>query len=345
MAELVLDLNDRRPVWAIPDRAVEAIRAAAPNDWTVHVASTLADGSGDGAGGPSAEVLKALEGARVYMGFGIPPQVLEAAGETLEWVHTGTAGVGGSLHKPMRRSKVRLTNAAGLHGPPMAETVLAMILHFFRGLDFAVRGQARGRWASSHFQAEDTPVRELAGATVGVLGYGGIGREIARRLVPLGARVLGLRRSPPGREVDEEGAVLLHGDEGFGRLLAQSDVLVVAAPETRATRGILSRDRLLAMRPGALLVNVSRGSLVDEEALVEVLEQGHLRGASLDVFRTEPLPEDHALWSLPNVLITPHVSAVSRGFWARHTDLIVENLERFVAGRPLLNEVDREAGY
>ena len=345
MADLVLDLNDRRPVWAIPDWAVGEIRAAAPDDWTVHMASTLADGSGDGVGGLSAEVLEALAGARVYMGFGIPPQVLEAAGETLEWVHTGTAGVGGSLHEPMRRSKVRLTNAAGIHGPPMAEWVLAVILHFFRGLDFAVRGQARGRWESSHFQAADAPVRELSGATVGILGYGGIGREIARRLVPLGARVLGLRRQPPLEEVDREGARHLHGDEGLAALLAESDVLVVAAPETPATRGIVSRDRLLAMRPGALLVNASRGSLVDEEALVEVLEEGHLRGAALDVFRTEPLPEGHPLWELPNVLITPHVSAVSRGFWRRHTDLIVENLERFLAGRPLLNEVDRDAGY
>lgn len=345
MADVVMDLKDRRPVWAIPDWAEQEVRDALPAGWTLHAASTLADGSGDGVGGPSGEVLDALRGARIYMGFGIPPAVLDAGRGTLEWVHTGTAGVGGSLHDAMRASGVRFTNAAGIHGPPMAETVLAGILHFYRGLDFAVRGQARGRWESSPFQAGDTPVRELAGSTVGILGYGGIGREVARRVAPLGARVLGLRRSPPEGPEDEHGAELLHGPRGMERLLAESDALVLAAPETPATRGILSRDRIRALRPGALVVNVSRGGLVDEDALVDALREGHLRGAVLDVFQEEPLPKGHPLWSLPNVLITPHVSAVSRGFWRRHTDLVLDNLRRFLEGRPLRNEVDLDSGY
>lgn len=345
MADAVLNLKDRRPVWAMPAWAVEEIRGAFPDDWTVHVASTPAEGSGDGVGGASAEVLEALEGARVYMGYGIPPRILEAAGDTLEWAHTGTAGVGGSLHEAMRRSPARFTNSAGIHAPPMAETVVGMLLHFFRGFDFAVGGQARGRWESSHFQKADTPVRELAGATVGILGYGGVGREVGARLRALGARVLGLRRSPPGKGEGEEGVVHLHGEEGLARLLAESEALVVAAPETPATRGILSRERIRALPRGAIVVNVARGSLVDEEALVEALRDGHLRGAGLDVFRSEPLPRGHPLWSLPNVLLTPHVSAVSRGFWRRQTDLIVENVGRFLDGRPLRNEVDKEAGY
>jgi phosphoglycerate dehydrogenase-like enzyme len=245
----------------------------------------------------------------------------------------------------MRTSGVRFTNAAGIHGPPMAETVLAAILHFFRGLDFAVRGQGRRRWESRDFFRGDTPVRELAGATVGILGYGGIGREIGGRLAPLGARILGLRRTPPSEERDGLGTILLHGEEGLSRLLAESEALVVAAPETPHTRGILTRERIAALRPDAVLVNVSRGGLVDEDALVEALRAGRIRGAALDVFRTEPLPEGHPLWSLPNVLVTPHVSAVSRGFWRRHNDLLLENLERFLRGEPLRNEVDVEAGY
>jgi phosphoglycerate dehydrogenase-like enzyme len=345
MADLVLDLNDRRPVWALPDWAVEEVRSAVPRDWEVHAASTPADGSGDGTGGPSDEVLKAVRGARVYVGFGIPPGILAVGRGTLEWVHTGTAGVGGSLHDAMRTSGVRFTNAAGIHGPPMAETVLAAILHFFRGLDFAVRGQGRGRWESRDFFRGDTPVRELGGATVGILGYGGIGREIARRLAPLDVRVLGLRRTPPLEEVDDLGTVLLHGEEGLSRLLAESEALVVAAPETPDTRGVLTRERLSALRPDAVLVNVSRGGLVDEDALVDVLREERIRGAALDVFRSEPLPAGHPLWSLPNVLITPHVSAVSRGFWRRHNDLFLENLGRFLRGEPLRNQVDLEAGY
>jgi phosphoglycerate dehydrogenase-like enzyme len=345
MADLVLDLNDRRPVWAIPDWAVDEVRTALPRDWTLHAATTFADGSGDGTGGPSDEVLAAVEGARIYVGFGIPPEVLDAGRGTLEWVHTGTAGVGGSLHQAMRASGVRFTNAAGIHGPPMAETVLAAILHFFRGLDFAVQGQGRGRWESRDFFRADTPVRELAGATVGILGYGGIGREIAGRLVPLGVRVLGLRRSPPRADRDDLGTILLQGEEGLGRLIAESEALVLAAPETPDTRGILTRERIAALRPDAVVVNVSRGGLVDEDALVAALREGRIRGAALDVFRTEPLPEGHPIWSLPNVLVTPHVSAVSRGFWRRHNDLVLENLERFLAGEPLRNLVDLEAGY
>jgi phosphoglycerate dehydrogenase-like enzyme len=181
--------------------------------------------------------------------------------------------------------------------------------------------------------------------TVGILGYGGIGREIACRVRALGAHVLGLCRAERGGEVDEIGVELLHGKAGLDRLVAESEALVLAAPLTAETRGILSAERLRAIPKGALLINVSRGALVDEEALVAALRDGHLRGAGLDVFATEPLPGDHPLWNLPNVLLTPHTAAVSRGFWRRETDLILENFRRFLAGESLVNEVDRVRGY
>jgi phosphoglycerate dehydrogenase-like enzyme len=144
----------------------------------------------------------------------------------------------------------------------------------------------------------------------------------------------------------EEGhATVLHGPAGLARLLEESDYLVLAAPGTPETRGMIDRDALARMKPGAVLVNVSRGTLVDEDALVEALSGGGLRGAALDVFQSEPLREGHPLWSLPNALLTPHVSAVTRAFWERETELIVENLRRFSAGEPLLNVVDKRAGY
>lgn len=362
MADVVLDLLDRRPIWTIPDWAIAEIRAALPQGWTLHAATTPADGSGDGRGtGPSAEVLEAVRDARVYIGFGVPPEVLEAGADTLKWVHTGAAGVGSSLHPAMRASSVRFTNSAGIHGPPMAETVLAMLLHFFRGLDLAAEGQRQGRWNSAPFYRADTPVRELGGATVGIVGYGGIGSEVGTRVRALGARVIGLRRRPPTAP-PPEGVEILHGlgdggsgnggpgngalgNDGLIALLERSDAVVVTAPETPETRGLLGRQALARLRPGAVLVNVSRGSLVDEAAMVEALQSGHLRGAGLDVFRTEPLPANSPLWSLPNVVITPHVSGVSRGFWRREVDLILDNLERWRRGEPLRNEVDREAGY
>ncbi len=376
MSRIVVDLNDRRPIWAIPEWAVQELRAAVPDGWDLHVCTTPADGSGDGGGGPHPEVLEAVEGARVYIGYGVPPEILKAGKGSLEWVHTGTAGVGSSLHEEMRRSPVLFTNSAGIHGPPMAETVVGMLLHFFRGLDFALgakhRRQEEHRWDPGPFLTDDTPVRELSSATVGILGYGGVGREVGRRLRALGARVVGLKRTPPedaaeaparpGSDVvaggrapgapstealptDRHGVELLHGPGGLERLLPMSEALVISVPDTPATRDLLTRERIRALPRGAVLVNVARGAVLDEDALAEALADGHLRGAGLDVFRTEPLSADSPLWELSNVLITPHVSGVSRGFWRRQVDLVLENLRRFQLGEPLLNEVDREAGY
>jgi phosphoglycerate dehydrogenase-like enzyme len=363
---MVVDMRDRRPVWTMPSWAVEELEAALPPGWDLFVATTFADGSGDGSGGATPQVLEAVAGARIFFGFGIAPEVLQAGAGTLEWVHSGAAGVGSSLHPEMLRSRVRFTNSAGIHGPPMAETAIGMLLHFHRGLDLATAAQREGRWDTAPFLEADTPVRELSAATVGILGYGGVGREVGRRAVALGSRVLGLRRRPPdgtasrgpspatppshassGLPVDDLGVELLHGEDGLERLLEESDALVVTAPDTPSTRGVLSRERIRRLPRGAVVLNLARGRLVDEEALLEALSDGHLRGAGLDVFATEPLPAEHPFWRLPNVLMTPHVSAVSRGFWRREMDLILENLRRFLADprSPLLNEVDRAAGY
>lgn len=345
MADIVVNLRDGRPIWSLPEWAVRELAAALPTGWTMHLEDTATDGSGDGRAAPGSGMIRVTAGARIYLGFGVPAEVLEAGEGSLEWVHSAAAGVGGSLHDAMRRNRVRFTNSAGVHGPPIAETVVAMLLHFARGLDFTVAAQQAGRWNNAPLLRADTPVRELAGMRVGILGYGGIGREVGRRLRALGSEVSGLRRSPPAVERDEMGVTLLHGEDGLARLLGGSEALVVAAPETQETRGLLTAERIRSLPRGAVLVNVSRGRLVDEDALVDALRDGHLRGAGLDVFSTEPLPEGHPLWGLPNVLITPHTSAVSRGFWRREMDLILENLRRFLADQTLLNEVSRERGY
>lgn len=346
MADLVLDLLDRRPIWALPPWAADEIRQVLPADWSLYVARTFSDGSGDGEGIPAPEVLEAVRDARVYVGFGVRPEILEAGRETLQWVHTGTAGVGGSLHPTMMASSVLFTNSAGIHGPPMAETVVGMLLHFVRGLDLAVRAQSEGRWEDALFLAADAPVRELASMTVGIVGYGGIGAEVGTRLTALGCRVLGLVRHPRTPDsADAHGVELLHGEDGLARLLEESHAVVLAAPHTPETDGILSRERIASLRPDAVVVNVGRGKLLDEDALVEALQESRIRGAALDVFDTEPLSPESPLWQLPNVLITPHVSGVSRDFWRREVDLIVENVKRFLAGEGLRNLVDRRRGY
>jgi phosphoglycerate dehydrogenase-like enzyme len=351
--KVVVDLHELRAIWARPPWLAERLQGALASDDTLVMLDVPADGSGDGAHRVPPGVLDAVRDATVYMGFGIPPEVLRAGGE-LRWVHSAAAGVGSSLTPEMRASPVLFTNSAGVHAAPMAETVLAMILHFARGLDLARRGQDRGEWSSESFYAADAPVTELDGSTVGVIGFGGIGRALASKVAALGARVLGLKRretgagevplvGPQGVEVGQ--ARVLCGASGLSRLLEDSDFLVIAAPHTPETTGLVGRAELARMKPTAALVNVSRGALVDEPALLEALRAGRIRGAALDVFASEPLPAGHPLWTTDNVLITPHVSAVSRGFWKRESDLIVENLRRFHAGEPLLNLVDKREGY
>lgn len=342
---LVVNLRDERPVWAMPDWALEEIRAALPDGWETVAVEAPTHGRGDG-GAPNEEALAVVPGAEIYMGHGFPLPLFQAAHaggrSTLRWVHSGAAGVGSSLYPEMRDSDVVLTNSAGIYAEPMAETVIAMILHFARGLHLAVRGQAARRWDADRFEGADSPLREVAGSTVGIVGFGGIGRAVARRALALGARVIALKRTlaeaPPG--VD-----LRVGEDALPELLRESDYLVLSLPGTAATRGLLGPERLDLMKDGAVLVNVGRGGVVDEAALAERLRDGRLGGAALDVFDQEPLPTDSPLWDLPNALLTPHVSGVSRAYWRRETDLIVENIARYTSGQPLLNVVDKQSGY
>lgn len=358
MPRLVMDVADFRPVWAPPSWVPERIREILPADWEVVVPGVPADGSADGVERVTPELLEAVRDAEVYLGFGVPEALLQA-GSRLQWVHSAAAGVGGSLSETMREREVVFTNSAGVHGAPIAETVVAMILYFARGLDFGVEGQRRGEWTESPFLEADSPIFELADATVGIVGFGGIGKEVARRVAALGARVIGLKRRAPEPEdaaLEPVGGgaslasqiELLSGPGALDRLMSEANVVVVTAPETAETRGLIDAAALSRLPDGAILVNVARGSLVDEAALVEALSSGRLRGAGLDVFVEEPLPAGHPLWPLPNAILTPHVSGVTRGFWRRETELILRNLERYLADSPVEeweNVVDKGAGY
>ncbi|MDA0328392.1 MAG: D-2-hydroxyacid dehydrogenase [Gemmatimonadetes bacterium] len=358
MPRAVLDMMDRRPIWAMPEWVPFAIRDALPSGWELIVIDEHTDGSGDGAARVSPRVLDAVSEAEVYFGYGVPAELLDS-GPRLRWVHSGAAGVGGSLTPTMLESPVIFTNSAGIHAPPMAETVLGMLLHFCRGLDLAVQGQSRGEWSSAEYYVAGAPLSELSESTVGIVGFGGIGREIARRVASLGARVIAVRRGAPAEADAELTSVLggeklgarieiLTGDAGLDRVYRESDALIVAAPDTPETRGMIDGKALGRMKPGAVLINVARGRLVDEAALIEALSEGRLRGAGLDVFSHEPLPAGHPLWTLPNVMLTPHVSAVTRRFWGRETSLILRNLTRHLSAAPLVeweNVVDKRAGY
>ena len=309
----------------------------------MHIVNALTSSDGDGPREPSAESMNAIQDAEAYFGFGVP-KPLFLAGRKLRWVHSAAAGVGNALYPEMVASPVLLTNSAGVHAVPIAEYVVAGVLHFFRGLDVAARQQREAKWDKHFFVSDQTPVREVRGARVLIVGAGGIGTQSAIRLRALGAECVGVRRH-----------VTRGTPEGFARVvspdqldaeLPSADVIVLATPLTSESRGVITAERLKRMKRGSILVNVARGALVDEDALADALRNEHLRGAVLDVFREEPLPSTSPLWQIRSALLTPHISPVSPGnFWPRALDVFVDNWRRYDRGESLRNLVDKNAGY
>lgn len=268
------------------------------------------------------------------------PEFLAAAGE-LRWLQAMSAGVERYVDVAglAERPEIVLTNMAGVHGPAIADHVFALLLALTRDLRGAL-DSARG----SSWETAQGPIAPgaLAGRTLFVVGLGGIGNEVARRGRGFGMRVLATRRSggAPPEWVDELG-----GPDDLGRFLARADAIAICLPLTDETRGLFDERALAQAKPGAILVNVGRGAIVDTDALVAALESGRLAGAGLDVTDPEPLPPEHPLWRLPQVVITPHSSSRAELTDERRDALWIENLRRFGAGEALLNVVDRAAGY
>lgn len=340
---LVVDLAARSRNWALPPAGQEHIREAAPAGWRVHIVRALTSSDGDGPPDPSAESIEAMRDAEAYFGFGIPRPLFLAA-PRLRWVHSAAAGVGSALYPEMVASGVLLSNSAGVHAVPIAEYVVAGVLHFFRGLDVATRQQSVSTWDKKFFVAEDSPVREVGGAVILIVGAGGIGGQVAVRLAALGASCIGVRKHPERGIPD--GFDRVTGPDRLDEELAAADVIVLAAPLTTESRGLITAQRLQRIKQGSILVNVARGALVDEDALADALRSGKLRGAVLDVFREEPLASDSALWQLRSTLLTPHISPVSPGrFWPRALDIFGDNWRRYDRGEPLRKLVDKHAGY
>jgi phosphoglycerate dehydrogenase-like enzyme len=259
--------------------------------------------------------------------------VRETAG--LRWIHSIGAGVDHVLFPFLTESDIVLTNASGVYDVPVAETVLAYMLLVVKRLLESLGQQRAHRW-------HKLDPRELWGLTIGILGLGSIGAEVARLARAFGMRVVATRRHP---EQGAEATDLVLPLDRLHDLLAQSDFVVVAAPLTRETHHLIDAQALAQMKPDAWLINIARGAVVDEVALVRALQEGSIGGACLDVFEEEPLPENSPLWDLPNVIITPHSSGNSPHREERAAELFLENLRRYMAGEPLLNVVDKRAGY
>jgi phosphoglycerate dehydrogenase-like enzyme len=340
---LVLDLAATSKNWALTPDGEERIRREAPEGWRIYTVQAPTSSDGDGPPRPNDEVMNAIRDAEVYYGFGIPKPLLLGA-RRLKWVHSAAAGVGTALYPEMQASPVILTNSAGIHAIPIAEYIVAGVLHFLRGLDYAVDQKHRVEWNKYPFVRLDSELREMDSVRALIIGVGGLGGAAGERLSALGATVTGVRRR-----------VQLGPPKGFDRVigldqldaeLPNHDVVVLAAPLTGETKGLLTAERLDLLPGNSIVVNVARGAMLDDDALVERLRSGRLRGAVLDVFKEEPLAPESPLWQLRQVLLTPHTSPVSPGrFWPRQIDLFLDNWGRYLRGEPLRNLVDKQAGY
>jgi phosphoglycerate dehydrogenase-like enzyme len=294
------------------------------------------------AGGPGVELvcsreaeaqLAAAAAAEVIYGW-VTPALLAAAGR-LRWVHVTSAGVERALFPEMVRHPAVMTNARGVAAVSIAEHAFALILALTRGLAPAVRHQQERRWVPAS-------LIEICGQTMGIVGLGRVGREVAHRAAAFGLRVLAVDMNP----VDPpECVAAVWPPEQLTELCAEVDILVNCSPLTPRTEGMIGREAFARLKPSALFVNVSRGRVANQDALVEALQTGRLTGAGLDVTDPEPLPPDSPLWDMPNVILTAHCATTSQHFWRRMNELFCDNLRRYVAGQPLLNVVDKSAGF
>lgn len=277
-----------------------------------------------------------VDWAQVILG-NVPAAMLHGS-PALEWLQTNSAGVEPYIRPGVLAGDTLLTNATGAYGLAIAEHMLGMLLELFKKLELYRDAQKSGAWQSQG------AVKAVYGSTVLVLGMGDIGGEFAARCKALGAKVIGVRRSPrPCPEYADE----VHLLEDLDSLLPQADVVAITLPGTDATRGLMSRERLAKMKEGAVLLNVGRGFIVDTEALCDALERGHLSGAGVDVTDPEPLPPTHRLWNIPTAVVTPHISGFYhlRETHERIVGIFLENLRHFQAGEPLRNLVDFATGY
>jgi phosphoglycerate dehydrogenase-like enzyme len=282
----------------------------------------------------------------------ITPNDLEARAPNLKWVQLLSAGADHAIGA-LKTGRLTMTTASGIHATPIAEYTIASMLAFAHRFHLMVRAQQRHEWLRSGFPGT---IEELNGKMLGVIGYGSIGRETARLARAFGMRVLALKRDPGNRRDDgwcpaglgdPDGAIpeKFFGSHERLEILRESDYITVTLPGTTHTRQFIGASEIAAMRPGAYIVNIGRGEVIDEKALVEALKAGRIAGAGLDVFEKEPLPKESPIWDLENVILTPHMSGANRGYMDKACALFADNIRRFSAGQPLLNVVDRQLGY
>lgn len=281
-----------------------------------------------------ADVPQVIGDADAYFG-GMTPEILNA-GKKLRWVQATSAGLDGYYFPELRASELTVTNIRGIYSDVIADHVFALVMAFARGLHHYIRRQSQGKWEKG------APVIHLAGTTLGVVGLGGIGLAVAERGPAVGMRVIGMDPAPKGKP---DFIARIYSPDELAEMVAVSDFVVICVPHTAETEGLFDAAMFGAMKDTGILINIGRGKVVKLQALTEALQCGQIGGAGLDVYEEEPLPAGHALWSIENAILTPHVAGISPEIDKRRKALIVENVRRFCAGEPLLNVVDNQKGY
>jgi phosphoglycerate dehydrogenase-like enzyme len=325
--KLVICIHHAFTEWRAKPLMAESIRQRWPEMRVVHVPDYP-------------QLPEQLADMDIFVGSSLRAEQFKLAAK-LKWIHASAAGVSQLMYPELRRSGVLLTNASGVFSIPMAEHTMALLLAMNRNLPQSIHQFDRALWNVQELW-DNQNLTELNGKVLLIIGYGSIGREIARRAKAFDMRVWGVTRSGKGDAALAERVAPvseLHG------LLPHADYVVIAAPQTQQTDKLIGREELALLKPEARLVNVSRGSLLDEKELIRALEEGRLAGAALDVTESEPLPPDNPLWKAPRLFLTPHTSALSDRLWHRQTDLVLQLLERWFSNQPMFNQVDLNEGY
>lgn len=288
----------------------------------------------------------------LYTLFALPEEEEVPA---LRWVHFYLAGINKVIDAPiLQREGLQATTNSGANAPQTAEHILTMLLALGHNLPDFFSRQNNHRWMTD--KATKYKPAELKGSTIGIVGYGSIGRQVARLVRGFGATVLATKREAkapkdtgyiPEGSGDPEGDLFtrLYPPQALKSMFKECDFVVITVPLTAETKGMIGTEELAALKPSAYLVDVSRGGIVNHDALIAALNENRLAGAALDVFDEEPLPTDHPLWDMPNVILTPHIAGFSAQYSQRANALFIENLQRYLAGEPLLNLIDLERGY
>jgi len=317
------------PIWRLPQGYLDRIRRIAGRRFDVHLPAN------------EAGLVKVLPDLEILYAWGLAARLVGQAPK-LRWLHTPLTGVDRLLNPELRGIDIRVTCSRGVNSVSVAEHTFALMLAFTRGVADAVRAQRDHRWRQTELYGRKPPLSELCGKMLGIYGIGEIGRELATRAQAFGMTVWGVARTaktpPPG--VDK-----LLPVSRAEQMIRKADFLVLALPLTPATHGLVGERLLRRMKPSAVLINIGRGALVQEPALVRALREGWIAGAGLDVFTNEPLPVSSPLWEMPNVIMTPHVGGTHPDYMRRSADLFLANLKRYLGGKALVNEVDLQAGY